>query len=218
MGSSPIFSLEPRINNSPSHTLTLQSRNRTCANPASSCPATLNLNFRTANPSIHSDRVSLTYMQQWDAFICSWCFRPFPAKIHYLRGKFPRWSRMICRWQWTRSLCQIHPKPMWPSYESTQAASKHASHEIRWYSSYMSRTWYCSGCFFGSSQERAYTWQCFSGRGVDSSPVWDGAWLSDIWHTLNEVERGYIKSQCLNRINALRQVAVGIVDAGITLT
>lgn len=29
----------------------------------------LNLNFGTANPSIHSDRVSLAYMQQWDSFV-----------------------------------------------------------------------------------------------------------------------------------------------------
>ena len=29
----------------------------------------LNLNFGTANSSIHSDRVSLAYMQQWDSFV-----------------------------------------------------------------------------------------------------------------------------------------------------
>ncbi|KAJ5195840.1 hypothetical protein N7449_006319 [Penicillium cf. viridicatum] len=43
----------------------------------------------------------------------------------------------------------------------------------------------------------------------------DGARLSDIWHTLNELERAYVKTQCLNGINALRQVAVRIDDAGM---
>ncbi|KUM65205.1 hypothetical protein ACN42_g1852 [Penicillium freii] len=43
----------------------------------------------------------------------------------------------------------------------------------------------------------------------------DGACLSDIWHTLSELERAYVKAQCRSGINALRQVAVRLDDAGM---
>ncbi|KAJ5822499.1 hypothetical protein N7447_004839 [Penicillium robsamsonii] len=43
----------------------------------------------------------------------------------------------------------------------------------------------------------------------------DGARLSHIWHTLNELERAHIKTQSLNGINALRQIAVRLSDAGM---
>ncbi|RHZ72395.1 hypothetical protein CDV55_108425 [Aspergillus turcosus] len=43
----------------------------------------------------------------------------------------------------------------------------------------------------------------------------DGMRLDRLWRTLSEIERAHVQSQCLNGINALRQVAVRLDDAGM---
>ncbi|PKX97569.1 uncharacterized protein P174DRAFT_449176 [Aspergillus novofumigatus IBT 16806] len=43
----------------------------------------------------------------------------------------------------------------------------------------------------------------------------DGMRLDRVWHTLSEIERAHVQSQCLNGIHALRQVTVRLDDAGM---
>lgn len=43
----------------------------------------------------------------------------------------------------------------------------------------------------------------------------EGMRLDYIYHTLSESERAHVQSQCLNGINALRQVSVRLYDTGM---
>lgn len=43
----------------------------------------------------------------------------------------------------------------------------------------------------------------------------DGMRLDRLWHTLSEIERAHVQSECINGVHALRQVTVRLDDAGM---